>query len=177
MISMLSGDSTQESLTPSLNAPTFYKCANKFTSKFAKELRSSHMSRIFLNILASFVLNSKVFPQRFFGLFDGFHDGFPNWKDSWCCGGESEPKGNHSMTSSRDKWLLPFQHDSLLEFWVSPWPCKLVPQSTHSNFQVPSCSLFFTASFICWLQLDKLQRFFFWQFFLVKFWPEKYDLD
>jgi len=99
----------------------------------------------------------------------GFMMGFPNWKDSWCCGGESEPKGNHSMTSSRDKWLLPFQHDSLLEFLISPWPCKLVPQSTHLNFQVPSYSLFFTASFICWLQLDKLQRFFFWQFFWSNF--------
>jgi hypothetical protein len=94
------------------------------------------MSRIFLNILASFVLNSKYPTEIFFCLFDGFHDGFPNWKDSWCCGGESEPKGNHSMTSSTDKLLLPFQHDSLLEFLISPWPYKLVHQSTHSNFQV-----------------------------------------
>jgi hypothetical protein len=139
MVSMLSGDSTQESWTPSLIAPTFYKCANKFTSKFAKELRRSHMSRFFLNIFASFVLNSKYPDRDFFCLFDGFHDGFPNWKDSWCCGGESEPKGNHSMTTSRDKLLLPFQHHSLPEFLISPWPCKLVHQSTHSNFQVPSC--------------------------------------
>lgn len=76
------------------------------------------------------------------------------------------------MTSSTDKLLLPFQHDSLLEFLISPWPCKLVHQSTRSNFQVSSCSFFFTASFICWLQLDRLQRFFFWAIF---FWS-KFDL-
>jgi hypothetical protein len=73
---MLSGDSTQESLAPSLNAPTFYKSANKFTSKFAKELRRSHMSRIFLNILASFVLNSKHPDRDFFVCLMGFMTGF-----------------------------------------------------------------------------------------------------
>ncbi len=76
MISMLSGDSTQESLTPSLNAPTFYKRANKFTSKFAKESRRSHMSRIFLHILASFVLNSKYPDRDFFVCLMGFMMGF-----------------------------------------------------------------------------------------------------
>jgi hypothetical protein len=74
-------------------------------------------------------------------LFDGFHDGFPNWKDSWCCGGESEPKGNHSMTSSRDKLLLPFQHDSFARVFDQSMAVQI--GSSKYTFELPSSKLFF----------------------------------